>query len=98
MGVSTGTSYSSAPHDAVNAAHTTARPASASLASVFLLSHAVIDFLEQIVVLADLRVVRLELQRLVVRLARLVEQAFVFVRDREIVVGGGVLRIELDGL
>ena len=43
---------------------------------------AVIDFLEQLVVLPDLRVVRLELERLLVRLARLVELALVLVRDR----------------
>src|SRR6266540_2669720 len=58
----------------------------------------IIDFLEQLVVLTDLRVVRREFQRLLVRLARFVELAFVLVSDREIVECLGVRRIELDGL
>ena len=54
-----------------------ARPR-ARLLSV-LASRAVIDFLEQLVVLFDERVVRLELERLLVGGARLVELAFVLV-------------------
>src|SRR6516164_4189122 len=60
IGVSTGTSYIDAPQPAA-AAQTNVRPTSASLAFVLLLSHAVIDFLEQIVILPDLGVVRIEL-------------------------------------
>src|SRR4051812_22047525 len=63
----------------------------------FFLARAVIDFLEQLVILADLRVVRLDRQRFFVCFSRLVEQPFVFVRNREIVVRGSVRRIELDG-
>ena len=44
-----------------------------------LLSRAVIDFLEQLVVLLDVRVVRLELQRLLVGVPRFVEIALVLV-------------------
>src|SRR5262245_59547510 len=96
MGVSTGTSYNVAPQPSV-VAQTRPMPASASLAFVLLLSHAVIDFLEQIVVLAALGVVRFEFECLVVRFPRFFKLAFVFVRDGEIVVGGRVARVELDG-
>src|SRR5262249_8753279 len=96
IGVSTGTSVSDAPQPAA-AAHTKVRPASASLAFVLLLRHAVIDFLEQIVVLPDLRVVRIEFQRFVVRLPGLFELPFVLVRNRQVVVRRGVLRVEFDG-
>src|SRR6202035_4703594 len=58
---------------------------------------AVIDFLEEVVVLANLRVVGLQRQRLVVRPAGLVQLPLVLVSDREIVVSLGVFRIELDG-
>src|SRR5918996_3057444 len=60
-------------------------------------SRAVIDFLEQFVVLFDERVVRLELQRLLVRRASLVELAFVFVRNRQIIVRRRVGGINLRG-
>src|SRR5262249_55238629 len=61
------------------------------------LSGPIIDFLEELVVLPDLRIVRIELERLLVRLARFVELALVLVADREIVVRGGVGRIDLRG-
>ena len=57
----------------------------------------VIDFLEQLVVLTDLRVVRIELERFLVRLARFVELTFVLVGDRQVVERGGVGRVDLDG-
>src|SRR2546421_12860837 len=62
-----------------------------------LASRPVIDFLEELVVLFDERVVRLEPQRLFVRDARLVEVALVLVRDREVVVRFRVLRVDLRG-
>src|SRR2546422_784194 len=98
IGVSTGTSYTSTPHAAASAAHTRAAPATARLLFVFRLNRAVIDFLEQIVVLANLRVVRIERQRFFVRPARLVELSLVLVGDAEVVEGRGVFRVELDGL
>src|SRR3954468_15814516 len=98
IGVSTGTSYSSPPHATHTAAMIAARPARVSLLFVFRLNRAVIDFLEQIVVLSYLRVVRFERQRLFVGFAGFVELSFVFVGDSEIVEGRGVLRVELDGL
>src|SRR3970282_1479528 len=58
-------------------------------------SRAVIDFLEQFVVLFDERVVGLELQRLLVRRARLVQFSFVLVRDRQIIVRRRVRGINL---
>src|SRR5262249_25405693 len=67
-------------------------------ALLLFLSSPIIDFLEELVVLPDLRVVRVELQRLLVGLARLVELAFVFVPDRQIVVRRNVGGVELRGL
>ena len=58
-------------------------------------SRAVLDFLEQFVVLLDERVVRLELERRLAGGERLVEVAFVLVRDGEVVVRGGVGGINL---
>src|SRR2546422_242856 len=78
------------------AAHAAANTASARLRLVFPWTRPVIDFLEKLVVLTNLGVVRIELQRLLVRFPRLVELAFVFVPDREVVERGGVRRIELD--
>ena len=66
------------------------------MALLFAGARAVIDFLEELEVLTNLRVVGLELERLLVGLARLVELAFVLVGDREVVERGGVGRIDLD--
>src|ERR1043166_3650265 len=93
IGGSTGTSYSSPPQAAANAAATSA----AARLLLFRLDGAVIDFLEQIVVLADVRVVRIERERLFVGLPRFVELPFVLVRNRQIVERGGVFRVEFDG-
>ena len=98
IGVSIGTSYSSLPHAIASTAQPAARPPSTRLRLVFLLSRAVIDFFEELVVLTDLRIVRLERQRLLVGLARLVELPFVFVGNGQVVERRGVGRIELDGL
>src|SRR5262249_52527524 len=62
------------------------------------LSGPIIDFLEELVVLADLGIVRIELERFLVRLARLLELSLVLVTDREIVVCGGVGWIDLSRL
>src|SRR5437660_12774419 len=59
---------------------------------------AVVDFLEQVVVLVNLGIVRIQLERLLVGLARLLELALVFVGDGEVVVSCGVGRIQFDGL
>src|SRR5450759_845012 len=61
-------------------------------------ARAVIDFLEEIVVLADGHVLRVEFEGLVVCLARLLEHPFVLVRNRQVVVRRGVLRVDLCGL
>src|SRR3954466_16095468 len=58
----------------------------------------IIDFLEELVVLTDLRIVRVELQRLLVGLARFVELSFVLVAGGRVVIGGGVTWIDLGGL
>src|SRR5687768_13310972 len=58
-------------------------------------SRAVIDFLEEFVILFDERVIRLELQRLLVGGAGLIKLAFVLVGNRQVVVRGGVGRINL---
>ena len=60
-----------------------------------LLSGPIIDFLEELVVLANLRIVRIDLERFLVGLARLVELPFVFVADGEVVEGGDVVRVDL---
>src|SRR4029453_8606032 len=57
---------------------------------------AVIDFFEEIVVLPDQHVLGIQLDRGVVRLARVVELARMLVSDREIVPGFRVRRIEFD--
>src|SRR5579872_1287825 len=62
---------------------------------LWLAARPVIDFLEQLVVLTDLGIVRIELERSLVRLAGFVELPFVFVGDREIVERGRVGRVEL---
>src|SRR5262245_58322244 len=80
------------------AATTAAKAAKMRLRLLFFATRPVLAFLEQLVVLTDLRGVRLDLERLFVRLARFLELAFVFVRDREIVERGGVGRIDLDRL
>src|SRR6185503_2511363 len=64
----------------------------------FALAGPVIDFLEQLVVLADLRVVRVQFERFLVGLSGLVELPFVLVGNRQVVVGGDVGRVELGGL
>jgi hypothetical protein len=58
---------------------------------------AVIDFFEQIVVLADEDVLRIERDRLFVCLSRVLESSFVLVRDTEIVPRGGIGGIEFYG-
>src|SRR5689334_14271527 len=97
MGVSTGTSYISAPHAIVNAA-SAAAPATRASDRLwrFGLGRTVIDFLEQIVVLTNLCVVRLDRERLFVRLPRFVELPFVLVANAEVVIGGGVHRVDFD--
>src|SRR5258705_7853911 len=62
-----------------------------------LTSRPVIDFLEELVVLFDQRVVRLDFERLFIRDARFFQVAFVFVRAREVVVRFRVLRVDLRG-
>ena len=70
--------------------------AHASLRLFFVFNRAVIDFLEEIVVLPDLDVLGLERDGLFVRLPCFVELAFVLVCDGEIVERRCVGRIELD--
>src|SRR5437899_7445010 len=72
------------------------RSVNPTLRLVFFLAGArpVIDFLEELEVLLNLRVVWFELDGFLVGLPRFVELAFVLVRDRQIVVGGGVGRVE----
>src|SRR5262249_35952561 len=76
-------------------APTAARP---MLRLVFARAGSIIDFLEKLVVLSDLGIVRVELERFFVRFARFLELTLVLVGNREIVVGGGVGRIDLDRL
>src|SRR5207249_4992932 len=64
---------------------------------IALASRAVIDFLEELVVLLDRGVGGRELQRLLVRPTGLVQLAFVFVSNSEVIVRFGVARIDLDG-
>src|SRR5262245_24614859 len=59
-------------------------------------TRSVIDFLEQIVVLSNLCVLRIELQRLLVRLPGLLELPFMLVGHSEVVVGLGVAGIDFD--
>src|SRR5678815_1381769 len=60
-----------------------------------LASRPVIDFLEELVVLFDQRVIRLQLQRLFIRDPRLFEIAFMFVRDGKVVERLRVFGIDL---
>src|SRR4029079_3304111 len=89
MGVSIGTSYTSL--------HALTVSASARLATTAAV-RAVIDFLEELVILANELVVGLELERALVRLARLLELALVLVRDRQVVERRGVVGVDLRGL
>src|SRR4029450_1853543 len=59
---------------------------------------AVIDFFEEVVVLPNQRVLRIERDRLLVGLARIVETSLVFVANAEIVPGRGVARIDFHRL
>src|SRR5437899_8644681 len=81
---------------AVTAASTRRRPTLRDALSV-LGGRPVIDFLEQLVVLTDLSVVRIELEGTLVRLAGFVELTFVLVRNRQVVERGGVRRVDLGG-
>src|SRR5215831_15719108 len=57
----------------------------------------VINFPEQVVVLPNEVVIRIERDRFFVRLPRQIELALLLVRDAEVVPCGGVGGIELDG-
>src|SRR5262245_4065311 len=81
-----------------NSAVSAPTEASAILRLVFARTRSIIDFLEELVVLSDLGIVRVEFERFLVRLARLFELALVLVRNREIVEGRGVGGIDFDGL
>ena len=78
--------------------HPASAPTSARsrLPTVFLRG-AVIDFLEEIKILPNHRVVRVELESLLVSRAGLVQLSFVLVGDSQVVEGGGVGRIDLGG-
>src|SRR5262245_16702619 len=80
-----------------NSAVSAPTEASAILRLVFARTRSIIDFLEKLVVLSDLGIVRVEFERFLVCLARLFELALVLVRNREIVEGRGVGRIDFDG-
>src|SRR5437899_4500567 len=67
------------------------------LLDVFAGAGPVIDFLEQLEVLSDVGVLRIERERLLVGFARLGELPFVLVGDGEIVERGRVRGIDLDG-
>src|SRR5262245_31041869 len=100
IGVSIGISKYATPQatDAHAAARTNAsgKPV---LRSFFLrAARSIIDFLEQLVVLLDLRVVRFERQRLVVGLAGLIELSFVLVGDGQIVPRRSVSGVDFDRL
>src|SRR4051794_4297291 len=94
IGVSIGISYVSGPQASAKAAQQAATNASARLL-VLALAGPVIDFLEQLVVLTDLSVVGIQLNRLFVGLSRVVELTLVLVGDCEVVEGRGVGRVEL---
>src|SRR5438477_2043112 len=100
IGVSMGISKYEGPHATAAAASMAATLTNARLLAlrVFSRARAVIDFLEELEVLTNLRVIGLEVERFFVSLARFVELAFVLVGDREVVMGGGVRRIDLDRL
>src|SRR5262245_33439845 len=74
----------------------TAAAAARTMLPVFAGARSVIDFLEELVVLTDLGVVRRELESLLVRFASLVELSFVLVGNRQVIVGLGIGGIELD--
>src|SRR5262245_59656010 len=61
-------------------------------------ARSIIDFLEKLVVLLDLLIVRLQGEGLFVRRASLIELPLVFVGDRQVVEGRCVSRVDLDGL
>src|SRR5712691_7014100 len=92
IGVSMGISKYDGPQATAAAASIAARPTKANLLALRIgaRARAVIDFLEELKILPDLNVVGVEFERFFVRLAGLVELPFVFVRDSEVVVGGGV--------
>src|SRR4051812_38215509 len=100
IGVSIGISKYDGPQATARAARSAHRLTKARLLArrVFAGAGGGIDFLEQFEVLANLQIVRLEFSRLLVRLARLIELAFVFVSDSEVVEGGRIRRVDLDGL
>src|SRR3954453_5627579 len=58
---------------------------------------AVIDFFEEIVILPDEEIFRVELQRLFVRLVCFLETPLVFERDRQVVPRGRIRGVELHG-
>src|SRR5262245_38213695 len=97
MGVSIGISKELGPHARVSATHPVATPASKRLRLFFGAAGPIIDFLEQLVVLTNLGVVRLELNRFFVGLSRFIELSFVLVRYRQIVISGGIRGVDLDG-
>src|SRR5262245_46230919 len=80
---------------AVTAASSRRRPTTLRDALSVLGGRPVIDFLEQLVVLTDLSVVRIELEGTLVRLAGFVELTFVLVRNRQVVERGGVRGVDL---
>src|SRR4051812_19659220 len=75
IGVSIGISKYEGPHAIAAPMSIAAIPTNVSLLAfrIFRLARAVIDFLEELEVLANLRVVRFEIERFFVRLARFVE-------------------------
>src|SRR5262245_30495102 len=89
MGVSIGTSYTSL--------HPLTASASARLMTAAAV-RAVIDFLEELVILANELVVGLELERPLVRFPCLLELTLVLVGDRQVVEGRRVVRVDLRGL
>src|SRR6476469_3025588 len=97
MGVSIGISYESVPHATSTIAVAAATSAAPSSLLFLALTRPVIDFLEQLVVLTNMGVVRLDLERPLVRLPRLVELPFVFIGNRKVIEGGRIARIDLGG-
>src|ERR1700687_2948602 len=68
------------------------------LRCLFFDARSIIDFLEEVVVLLDLRVLRVERERLFVGCSCLDELSFVFVCHGQIVESGRVRRVDLDRL
>src|SRR6516165_809312 len=89
MGVSIGTSYTSL--------HPLTASASARLMTAAAV-RAVIDFLEELVILANELVVGLQLERALVCFARLLELALVLVGHRQVVEGRRMVGVDLVGL